>query len=160
MVLILAVLIHLTVLDRFRICGARPDLVMICVVFFGLFLGRAAGLEAGVVSGLLVDIYALDHFGINMLVLGATGLVAGSLKTSFVKESKRSQALIVFACTAFSMSLHYAVVSAFSGAVSFGMSEYLRSGVLITAIYTSLVSVPVFAQFLKTFRLSEPDELL
>ena len=48
--MLLALLVNATVLDHFRIFGARPDLMIVCVTFFGLFLGRAAGLETGLVA--------------------------------------------------------------------------------------------------------------
>jgi rod shape-determining protein MreD len=159
-ILLTALLLHLTILGRFRILGSVPDLVLLCVVFFGLFLGRGPGLETGLVSGMIEDLFALDYFGINMVVMGATGLVAGSLNTSFVRESKRTQAIIVFACSLFSMWLHFSLASAFSGSVGFGAYEYLRSSALMTAAYTSVVSIPIYRYLLNSFSLSEPDDLL
>ena len=158
--MLLALLVQATVLGRFRICGARPDLMIICVTFFGLFLGRRAGLETGLAAGVLTDLFSLDYFGINIFVYGATGLLAGALKTSFIKESKRTQALMVFLCTAFSMCLHFSLASAFSRSISFGFPEYLKACVLPTGVYTTVVSVPVFMKFIEMYKLREQDDLL
>lgn len=158
--MLLALLVNATVLDHFRIFGARPDLMIVCVTFFGLFLGRAAGLETGLVAGLLTDIFSLDYFGINLFVYGATGFLAGALKTSFVKESKRTQALTVFLCTAFSMCLHFSLASAFSRSIGFGFLEYLTTCVMPAGVFTSVISVPIFMKLSEMYNLREEDDLL
>jgi rod shape-determining protein MreD len=156
----IALLVQATILWHFRISGARPDLMIICVTFFGLFLGRSAGLETGVVAGAMTDLLSMDYFGINMFVYGITGLLAGSLRSGFVKESKRSQAMLVFFCTAFSMCLHFCFASAFSRSVSFRFSEYFMASIIPVGLYTAGVSVPVFMKFIDMYHLKEQDDLL
>jgi rod shape-determining protein MreD len=155
-----ALLIQLTFLGRFRIFGAEPDLMLLCVTFFGLFLGPAAGLETGAVAGAMMDIFSLDYFGINTFVYTATGLLSGALNTSFVRESRRTQALIVFFCTAFSMCLHFFLASVFSGSVELGFYEYLRACVIPAGLYTAAVSIPVFAKLSGVYNLREREDLL
>lgn len=159
-ILILAVLIRVTILGHFRIFGAEPDIVMIFVTFFGFFLGSGAGLEAGIVSGLMTDVYSLDYFGINMLVYSAAGLLAGALKSSFAGESRRTQGLAVFTCTVFSLCLRFMIVSSLSGAVSLRFGEYLGACMIPAGIYTALVSIPVFIKFADIYHLREQEDLL
>ncbi len=159
-ILFMALLAQATVIWHFRISGARPDLMIVCVTFFGLFFGRPAGLETGIVAGALTDLFSMDYFGINMFVYGITGLLAGSLRSSFVKESKRSQALLVFFCTAFSMCLHFCLASAFSRLVSFRFSEYFTACIMPVGLYTAVVSIPVFMKFIDMYHLKEQDDLL
>lgn len=159
-ILLLALLLQITIMNRLRIFGARPELMVICVTFFGLFFGRSAGLETGIVAGALTDLFSLDYFGINMFVYGVTGLFAGSLRSSFAKESKRSQAMLVFFCTAFSMSLHFCLASVFSRSVSFGFSNFLMACIVPVGLYTAIVSIPVFMKFIEMYHLKEQDDLL
>lgn len=159
-ILLMALLVQVTILGHFRILGARPDLMVVCVTFFGLFFGRTAGLETGIAAGFLTDLFSLDYFGINMFVYGITGLLAGSLRYSFVRESKRSQALLVFFCTAFAMCLHYCLASSFSRSVSFGLPEYLMACIVPVGLYTAVVSIPVFMKFIDMYRLKEQEDLL
>lgn len=159
-VLFLALIINVTVIDRFRIFGIRPDTMIICVTFFGFFFGRSTGLESGMVAGILTDIFSLDYFGANIFVYASSGLLAGSLKTSFAKESRRTQALIVLLCALFSMSLHFFIASSFSRSIGFGFSEYLRIRVLPVSLYTAALSVPVFMEFMNIFDIREEDDLL
>ena len=160
LVLFAALFLQCTLAGYVAVGGVRPDLVILSVIFFGLFLGRSAGLEAGAVAGLMTDLFSLDYFGINMVVYGITGLLAGSLRSSFARESKRSQVLLVFVCTAFAMCVHFAVASAFSRSISLGFLEYLKACVLPAGIYTALVSIPIFMKFMKMYSLKEQDDLL
>lgn len=153
--------IQLTFLGRLKLFGAEPDLILICVTFFGLFLGPAAGLEAGALSGFLMDIFSLDYFGINTLIYSSTGLLSGALNTSFARESRRTQALIVFLCAAFGMSLHFILAALFSGSsAEFGFYEYLKACVIPTGLYTAIVSVPVFSRLSDSYDLREREDLL
>lgn len=159
-ILCVALFLHLEVLGHIRIFGAKPDLMLACVVFFGLFSGAFAGLHAGLFAGILQDVFALDFFGINTFILGLTGLLAGVLNTNFFKESKRTQCVLVFSFTAFSMILHYAIASLLSKWMTTDFAEYLFGSVVPTGIYTGLVAVPMFSKFIDMFNLRELEELL
>ena len=54
-ILIAAFSIQLLFLDRIKIAGAKPDLLVLLVVFFAIFFGPATGAEIGFVSGLFKD---------------------------------------------------------------------------------------------------------
>lgn len=160
LVMILALFIHLTMLDHIKVFGARPDLILIAVVFFGLFSGPERGLEAGVLGGLLCDIFSLDFFGINALVLGIAGFVAGALSTAVFKESKKTQGLVVFFFTIFSMWLHFMLVSFLSRTFNLTFSEYFLRSVLPSSLYTAIVAIPIFVKLIDLFGLKELQGLL
>ena len=158
--ILLAFTLHITVLNYISLLGAKPDLMMICVVFFGLFAGGGAGLEAGIFAGLLKDLFCLDFIGINTFIFGVSGLIVGTLNTKFFKESKMTQLILVVAFTAFSMILHYSFVSVFSRSLGFGFSDYLINSVFPTSLYTGLVSIPIFAKFTDMYAIRELEHLL
>ncbi|MCM8760592.1 MAG: rod shape-determining protein MreD [Candidatus Omnitrophica bacterium] len=159
-VLLAAVFIHLTILDHARIAGVKPDIVLICVAFFGLFLGPAAGSEAGLFAGLLEDIFSLNYFGINTFVLALAGFFAGSLSTKFSRESKRSRFALVLLLGICAMSLYFVLVSAFSKSLSLTFAEYFAHSILPVSLYTSFVSVPIFLKFIGMYGLSDDQEYL
>lgn len=156
--LVLALAVHLTVLGHIRIFGAAPDLMLACVIFFGLFLGSAAGLESGLAAGALKDVFSLDYFGINMFIFAVTGLLAGSLSANFSKESKRIRALLVMALTAASMVLHCILASVFSRSPAPGFTEYLATSVLPVSLYTALISIPIYIKLVNMYRLMGSEE--
>jgi rod shape-determining protein MreD len=160
LILTIAFFLHLTVLNHVKIYGAKPDLLLACVVFFGLFLGSSAGLESGILAGFFCDVFALDFFGINILSYAITGLAAGILATKVFRESKKIGFAAVFFFTAFSMSLHFIVVSALSRSLNLTYPEFFYSSILPAGIYTALVSVPIFVKLIDLYDLKESQGLL
>ena len=159
-ILAIALLIQLTLLDHIKIFGIKPDLMLIPVIFFGLFLGSGKGLESGIAAGILKDLFALDFFGINACILGVTGLLAGVLGTKFSRESKNTQILLVVFLTAFSMTLHYVVASIFSKWINIDFGDYVWSAVIPTSVYTTLLSIPIFSKLMKRYEVRGSEDYL
>ena len=160
LILVVALFLQGGILNYFAICGAKPDLLLICVVFFGLFLGPTAGLESGFVAGLLKDTFALDFLWINAIILGATGFIAGAVNTQLFKESKRADFIFVLIFTVFSMLIHYAIVAIISNSMALDFSDFFMNSVIPTAVYTGLVSIPVYVKFVNIYNLKEAEEYL
>ena len=158
--LFLSLLLELTVLNHIKIFGSAPDLLLVCVVFFALFQGPWMGLETGIAAGLFKDLFALDFFGINIFIFAVTGLFAGAIRAKFFKESRMTQFILVVFFTVFSMILHYALVSILSKYSNLNFSDYLITSVTPTAVYTALVSVPIFGKFIEMYNLKEPEDFL
>ena len=160
LILVVALFLQGSLLSYVKIAGSSPDLLLICVIFFGLFLGPGAGLESGIAAGLLKDIFALDFLWINAVILGMTGFIVGIINPYFFKESKRMDFIFVFLFTIFSMSLHYCIVSIFSSSMALDFSKFLMNSVIPTAIYTALISIPVYVKFLDIYNLKEAEDYL
>ena len=79
--------IDLFIFERFRIFGVKPELLLIAVLFFGFNFGIARGIEVGVVSGILRDIFSVGYFGISIISFSLAGFIAGCLKDKLFKES-------------------------------------------------------------------------
>lgn len=159
-ILVLVIFLQLTVLDHIRIFGVKPDLVIIPVIFFGLFLGRGMGLESGLAAGLMKDLFALDFFGINAFCLALTGFFAGILGSKFSRESKRTQGLLVLFLNAFSMTAHFIVVSVFSKWTNLDFGKYFVNSVIPASIYTALISIPVFFKLTDIYETRGSEEYL
>lgn len=159
-ILALALILDLTLLDHIKIFGVKPDLVLISVVFFGLFLGRRMGIETGFVAGFLKDIFALDYFGINAFVIALTGLIAGILGAKFSRESRRTQVLLVIFLTAFSMTIHFILASIFSKGLNFGFGGYLIGSIIPSSLYNAILSIPIFFKFMGIYNIRGSEEYL
>ena len=160
MILAAALFLQGGLLNYVKIFGAKPDLLLILVVFFGLFLGPAAGLESGLAAGLLKDIFALDFLWINFFILGLTGFIVGAINTQFFKESKRADFILVFLFTIFSMVLQYSIVLVLSNSMALEFPEFLISSVIPTAIYAGLFSIPIYRWLLNIYNLKEAEDYL
>jgi len=158
LILLACLLLHLTVLDYAKLFGARPDLMLIAVVFFSLFLGWKRGLESGVAAGLMQDILAFNLFWVNTFVLGTTGFLVGILNAKLFKESKATQVSLVFFFTIFSMALRFLLTALFAKSVKITFSEYFITSIFLTATYTALISMLIFSAFINFYDLREESE--
>ncbi|MBN1526729.1 MAG: rod shape-determining protein MreD [Candidatus Omnitrophica bacterium] len=158
---ILAALFFQLALGRYiAIAGAQPDLVLVFVIFFSVFLGGGRGLETGVVAGFMKDIFSVDVFGTNALVLGVTGLAAGYLSAKFFRESKRTHFFLTFFFALFSMALTWSLARTLSGPQTTGLAEYLAVSAVPSSLYTAAVSVPVFLKCIDLYGLRRDEEFL
>jgi len=151
---------NIFIADYIGIAGIRPDALTLVVIFLGIFFGGRTGLVYGLVAGLLKDIYTYDLLGVNMLVVGFTGLSAGVVSTRFFRESKSIRTLLVLFFSFFSMWLHFVIASFASAPLNITMAEYLRSYAAPSGIYTSVISIPIFAKLMDIYHLNENHELL
>jgi len=159
-VLIAAFLIQLLLLDRIKIAGAKPDLLVLLVVFFAIFFGSGAGIEAGFIAGLLKDLYSLDIFGMNIILLSLTGLIAGMLSPKLFRESKLTQFLLVFVSSVLYMIIHYFASSLILKITYVTLPEYLYGLILPSSLYTALLSLFLFPVLIKRYHLKDNAEYL
>lgn len=94
LIFILFFLLESTVLNRLSVYGASPQLLIIFVIFSGLFYGVSAGLGTGLAAGLLKDIMGIGIFGLNIVIFGTLGLVAGFLSDKVYRENILTQIVI------------------------------------------------------------------
>lgn len=158
--LFVALLIHLTVLSRISIMGARPDVMLIVVTFAGLFSGPYMGVEIGFLAGFLKDIYALDIFWINTFVMAVTGLLAGILSTKFSHESRPAHIYMVLIFTIFSMWLHFLLDSFLLRSVTLRFWDYFWMAILPSSVYTSIIAIPLFAKGMAVYTPEQYEDLV
>jgi rod shape-determining protein MreD len=158
--LIAVFLMQLLLLDHVKIGSAKPDLLALLVIFFAIFFGAGAGSEMGFVAGLFKDIYSLDTFGVNTVLLSFAGLVAGGLSPKLFRESKITQFLLVFVFSVLYMSSHY-FISLLMLKVSYAtFTECLRGFILPSSFYTAVLSFFIFPILINRWRLKESAEYL
>jgi rod shape-determining protein MreD len=87
-------------LSRYAIGGRFAfDLVLVGVVFVSLQTGAAAGMVAGTVGGLTLDILSGTVVGFGGLLKTVVGCASGALGTQFVVAKAHARALIVAGAT-------------------------------------------------------------
>ena len=88
------------VLARFAIGGRMTfDLVLVGVVFVALQAGPVAGMLAGTIGGVLLDVFSGGLLGVGGLLKTLIGFFAGVLGTRLVVAKPYARALIVGAAT-------------------------------------------------------------
>ena len=131
-----------TVFARMAVFGAKPDLLLVFTVYAGVFGGRAEGVRAGIGLGLVEDLFLGRFLGINALIKGFAGYLAGMVEKEIVKEN---MFIPVFAVWALSLVhyLGYGMV-----VILLGHGRTLGLNFLVTALpfalYNSVIAVLLF----------------
>ena len=159
-ILAAAFLIQFLFLDHIKIAGVKPDLLVLLTVFFAVFFGPGAGVEAGFTCGLFKDIYSLDIFGVNIMLLSLAGFIAGMLGPKLFRESKLTQGLLVFVSSALCMIIHYFISSLILKITYVTLPEYLYGLILPSSFYTAMLSFFLFPILINRYRLKENAEYL
>lgn len=93
--LLVVVPIQATILDHVSILTVRPDLCLVAIVVIGFSRGYFEGLVMGILIGFVQDFFSAGQLGLNMMLKGLAGLVAG-ISSQFVANAT---ALTVFMLT-------------------------------------------------------------
>ena len=78
-----------------EIRGARPDFILILVVYGAIRAGAFGGSVLGFVSGLFRDTLLLMHFGLHALGLTVIGYAVGKLRESLYLDAPATDTLIL-----------------------------------------------------------------
>ena len=56
----------------FKIAGIMPNLLIILMLYIGLFMGKRVAITYGIIFGILVDIFISRRIGITSIMLAIT----------------------------------------------------------------------------------------
>lgn len=126
----------------FTIAGIKPNLIVVFVLFIGLFTNKIYGLTFGVIFGLLLDIFISKKIGLSSIMLGGVGLIGGILDKNFSKDSKITIIGMV-AATTFLYELISYIVNAMIFSYIWEPKEFLIK-VIIEVIYNSILTIVLY----------------
>ena len=138
--LLTVTIIQITVLNSVKFFGAKPDLMLITVVFFALRFGPGYGFWVGFLCGLLQDALSGLPFGAATGAFSLCGLTIGTFSNVIFRDSKFVQASIVFICAAISYIFYVYILKSNSDILGIHMPF---SKILVSCLYTSVVSPPL-----------------
>ncbi len=98
-IFIIIYLLQINVFSYLTISRIMPNLLVIYVLFIGLFYSKTAGVTYGIVFGLLTDLFIGRKVGISAIMLGIVGLIGGVFDKNFSKESRMTIMLMVVVST-------------------------------------------------------------
>ncbi len=88
-----------TALRSIRIIGIKPDLLLLLVLFFGLYGSRFYALGVGVLCGMFVEATSGIHAGVAVGLYSVAGLVLTLLTRVVYKQRIIDQIIIAFIAT-------------------------------------------------------------
>ena len=141
--------LEITLFNRLRIYGARPELLLIATIFFGFYFGKIRGLEVGAVAGILKDIFTISSFGINTFSFILAGLLAGIIKDKVFKESFVMQFFFSFLAVFFVSCIYFLYLSEILKCPA--PQDFWLAGIY-KALYTGLLGPVLFFGLSKIFK--------
>lgn len=148
---ILIALFQMTVLNVFRVANIKPDLLLIFVVFVGLYKGPLKAATVGVLAGFMKDIFSIGTFS-NALIFPICGIAVSLLAEKFylLKDRLAVQFLTVLAVS---------LIVSFLNLIEFANWDYppplfllaARVGIP-TVLYTALITPALFFIFKETYK--------
>ena len=152
---ILAVLVltlQAAVAPRVELFSARPDFLLIVVVFLGLYAPSRDAIAAGWILGACADLMTIERFGVIALSYGLTAIIVTLLREYLFRYRVMTQMVVTLtACllirTAWTM--YYHLLYEARGPM---LGDWLIGGVIASA-YTAAFSPLAFRMLLSVPRL-------
>jgi rod shape-determining protein MreD len=87
LVVVTALVVHLSLLTRVHVAGVMPDLMLLLAIAGGITAGAVPGAMLGVVSGLAVDVFLETPLGLSSLVFSLVGYSVGVAQTGILRSA-------------------------------------------------------------------------
>ena len=87
LILLLFLVIELTVLDRLRVFGAGPDVMLLLAVVAGIVGGPRVGALLGFASGIVLDLFLETPMGLSALVFCLVGYAVGNIQGGVLRAA-------------------------------------------------------------------------
>ena len=149
-VLLIAALLEITFLNEVRLGGVQPELLLLSVVFFGLYKRGGWGFITGIAAGGLKGIFSLSRVGTNLIIFAIVGLLIDYNRDKLYAENPPTQVFLSFIAALLAGVGHYVLTSLFEG-TSLCLSMSLRL-IFFIAFYTAAISPVVFFILSRFFR--------
>ncbi len=122
--------------------GVIPNLVLITTVCYGLLQGFRSGLYFGLLAGLCLDLAGSGVLGINIIILGLLGFVAGYLERLVFKGYLVIPLCTVLAGTVIAELFSYTILLSFGWRIEF--LSFLGATLLPLCLYNLVLTAPVY----------------
>lgn len=131
-----------SVFTHVELAGIVPNLLIALTSSFGYLKGRKYGLVVGFLSGLLMDIFMGEYFGLNALVMMYIGFLNGLIRIIFFGDDiKLPLFLIGLSDVLYGCSI-FGVLKLMRERSDFVF--YLKNVIFPEAIYTMIIGMGIF----------------
>ena len=141
-VVVTALLLQTTIFADVRLFGARPELMFLLTIAFGVLEGPASGAITGFAGGMAQDFFLNQPKGITALTLVLVGYAIGMLRQYIVSPSPVLPVFLVAVGT-FAGVLFYGVVTFLLGQLDTSW-VYLFRVATLSATYNAILTPLVF----------------
>jgi len=137
-----AVVLDTAFAPEIELFGARPDLMVLVVVYGSLLVGGRAAIVAGFLMGVASDADIPTYLGLNALALSVTGLATERVWNHLVRASLLVQCAVIFAATMLHDVIYY--LGYYRNHLDL-FGRFIIRYSIPGAIYTAVLGVLIFA---------------
>jgi rod shape-determining protein MreD len=134
--------------------AAKPDIMLLIVVAWGIVRGGGEAALWGLAGGLFLDLLSGVPFGVQTLGLGAIGLLADLMETNFFRSNVLLPLAAIFVATLLYHILQAAILQTFGYPINW--DPFLLSVILPSAIFNTLLMPIVYGIVRRADRLANP----
>ena len=141
LVLLVALVVHTSLLPNFRIAGVMPDLMLLIAVAAGLEAGASYGAAVGFASGMLADLVLPTPLGLSALVFTLTGYAVGVTKAGLIRDVWWFTMVVAFVASSAGEGA-FAVAGSVIGEEGL-VSGHLPTIMLLVGVFNAIIAPPV-----------------
>ncbi len=143
LIVLAAALLEAMLADRFKLFGAKPELLLITLVILtGFFLFQLRWLLVlALISGIFKDTFSADTFGVNTLLFCCWAVIIAKFSRKISIDDNLRRAILMFAVALLQSIGTGILLTAIGNPVSWGI--FLRIS-FFSALYTLMVALLVF----------------
>ncbi len=105
----IAVIVDAALAPEIEILGARPDFLVLVVVYASLLVGARPATIAGFLVGLVADSELPEYLGLHALALSVVGYVTGGVWDHLVRGNVFVQCTLIFGASLLHDVIYYVV---------------------------------------------------
>ncbi|SKC64479.1 rod shape-determining protein MreD [Maledivibacter halophilus] len=144
-IIIINFILQSTVFQHFRIGGILPNTALIIVVSISILSGRKKGVTAGIIAGILQDIFFSKAIGINILIYSFLGYLIGGLESRLFKDNYITPLILMILSTFFYHGIYFVLMHFLRHRVDY--ISILRTVIFTESIYNSIVGILIYRIF-------------
>ncbi|MDQ4096590.1 MAG: rod shape-determining protein MreD [Actinomycetota bacterium] len=141
LMVLIAVVLHTTVLAQVRVFGVMPDVMLLLAVAAGLEAGPGYGATIGFTSGMLSDLLLPTPLGLSALVFTVVGYVVGVTKGGLLRSTWWFPVGVALVASAAGQAL-FALVGTVIGEEGL-LTRHLTAIVIVVALTNAILAVPI-----------------
>jgi len=127
---------------NFTIAGIKPNLIVIFILFIGLYSNAIYGTVSGIVAGLFLDCIYGKCIGVSAVMLCIIGFLGAYFDKNFSKESRLTIMLMAIGATAIFEAGYY-LLSAIILSFDMQVIEFVKM-LLIELLYNTLLTLILY----------------
>ncbi len=142
-----------TIFQYFRISGILPNTALLIVITVSVIYGKKEGVTAGVICGILQDIFFSKALGINLLIYLSIGYIIGGLENKVFKDNYVTPLLFIIFTTVYYHSIYFVFMHFLRHSINY--ITVLQGTILPETIYNCIVGTVFYRIFYKRVSLNK-----